>query len=178
MASVEELMTNGYEARRDDRLEDARQCFAQAVALSRVSPHTQKDLARSLNGLAQIERDEGRNEHAQRCYEEASALLRQIDEPLRLAHTIRHLADVLRHRDDTAAAEASYAEALALYRSNPDTPPLDLANLLRGYALLKTNMGQRSEAASLWSEAGALYKGCGIEAGAAESRRQIEMLSA
>lgn len=55
---------------------------------------------------------------ARKCYEEAVELFRQLDEPLVLAHTVRHLGDVYCEEGLPHLAEPCYLEALGLYRSH------------------------------------------------------------
>ena len=62
--------------------------------------------------------------------------------------------------------------------AHKDTPDLDLANALRGFALLRTSEGERDEAVALWREARSLYNAVNVQPGVAESDRQIELLSA
>ena len=64
-----------------------------------------------------------------------------------MAHTIRHLGDL-------------YAEQ----QHHPSPPPLDLANAIRAYASLKSELGETEAAQALWREAGALYQSEGIAA--------------
>lgn len=132
----ETLVAEGYQARRDDRLEDAKSSFAAAIDLCRPTGNTAL-LARALAGLGQIERDIGNLNEALRLYREAVDLYRTLDEPLRLAHTIRHEGDILRHQEQLVHAQSCYKEALAIYRGHKDTLGLDLANTLRGFALAR-----------------------------------------
>src|ERR1051325_3598995 len=90
-----ELIALGYRARRDGRLQQAKEIFFKSVALCRKRSDPEA-LARSLAGLGQIERDLNNTSVAIQCYEEAVAIYRSQSVPLRLAHTIRHLADILR----------------------------------------------------------------------------------
>ena len=57
---------------------------------------------------------------ARLCYEEAVVLLREADQPLVLAHTIRHLGDVYLEQGRPDLAEPCYHEALGLYRCHTD----------------------------------------------------------
>ena len=50
-----------------------------------------------------------------------------------MAHTIRHLGDL-------------YAEQ----QHHPSPPPLDLANAIRAYASLKSELGETEAAQALW----------------------------
>ena len=112
-------------------------------------------------------------------YREAVEIYRENDaEPLRLAHTIRHLADILRGDGSIERARPLYEEALRIYRDRADTTPLDLANTIRGFALLRAAAGEREEAKLLWQEARQLYASINVEAGVEESERQIARLTA
>ena len=161
---------------------DARRNLVEAVALARTS-NDPLQLAQALTALGQIERDLHRSAEALHHYEEAAAIYRLADHrtadvPLKLAHTVRHIADIHRHEGRTEPAESSYQEALAIYRAHAETPPLDLANALRGFALLKETANDPQIAGSLWEEAGKLYASVNVEAGVAESKRRVALLKA
>jgi tetratricopeptide (TPR) repeat protein len=94
-----------------------------------------------------------------------------------LAHTVRHVGDILQDQAKLDLAEPCYREALDIYRCHPETPPLDLANTLRGYALLKGAQGRAQEASLLWLEARTLYMETSVAAGVTESERQIARLT-
>lgn len=170
-----ELLSRGYEARGEKRLADARQFFAVAVERCQKANDRQL-LAQALCGLGQIERDMGNSVQALRHLTDAVALRRAQQDPLALAHTIRHVADVLRGQGQAAKAEPFYAEALGIYRNQEQVQPLDLANAIRGYALLKADLNDPEEATFLWHEAMALYAEAGVQEGVAESQSQIAFL--
>jgi tetratricopeptide (TPR) repeat protein len=171
------LIKQGYQARREHCPDEARRCFAEAVTLCRKGSD-RGVLAQALTGLGQIERDLHRNAAALECYEEAVEICRTLDEPLRLAHTVRHVGDILRHFGQFQQAESCYKEALEIYRNHEETPPLDLANALRGFALLKGELGPPEEAKQLWQEAKGLYALVEAQAGVDESDAQIHRLTA
>jgi tetratricopeptide (TPR) repeat protein len=170
------LIANGYAARKEQRPEDAKRHFAEAIALCQ-NTNDRGGLARALAGFGQIERDLHDCSGARRHYEQSVAVYRTLDSPLALAHTVRHLADILRGMGEPTLAEPCYAEALEIYRRHEQTQPLDLANTLRGYALLKTGNREKQQALELWREAGNLYTECKVEAGVAESSRQLALLT-
>jgi tetratricopeptide (TPR) repeat protein len=174
--NAEALIARGYAARKEHRPRDAKQDFTEAIALSQ-STNDRSSLARALAGLGQIERDLHDHPAALRHYEESVAVCRTLDDPLALAHTVRHLADIQRGQGEQELAEPHYAEALQIYRQHENTQPLDLANTLRGYALLKTANYKKQEALTLWREARNLYAQCKVEAGVAECDHQIAILS-
>ncbi len=170
-----ELISRGFEARREKRLADARKLFSAAVDHCRKA-NDKLLLAEALAGLGQIERDEGKAHGALKHYGEAVELLRKEGDERRLAHAIRHVADIERGHGNVAKAAASYKEALALYRAHEETPALELANAIRGYALLMGDCGDQEEAKYLWYEAKALYEQAGAAAGVAESQSHIAFL--
>jgi tetratricopeptide (TPR) repeat protein len=173
--TAEDLLQQALRARREHRLEDAKRDLVAAVALRRGTGG--QDLARALTALGQIERDQGENDAALRHYEEAVTHCRAAGHPLKLAHTIRHVADILRETGRAELAEPRYDEALALYRNHPEAPRLDLANAIRGLALLKNDAGETEAARALWEEARDLYAAVNVEAGVMESNRRLSMLT-
>ena len=180
-------LRKGHAARRQDRLEDAKAAYTRAVNLARNSGDTSL-LAEAVTYLGKIERDLGEIDLSLQHYQESAALIRTLNVPLSLAHTIRHIADILRESGQQAAAAPYYDEALILYRRHPNALTLDVANTLRGLALNKTDLGDKEAAIALWSEAGVLYNRvwqepnspyteADLAPGIAESQRQIDTLS-
>jgi tetratricopeptide (TPR) repeat protein len=172
---VQELIERGLRARREHRPEDARRNFAQAVANARRDGLS-RELVPALKGLAQIARDEGHDDDAVPLYEEAVAICRALDHPLLLAHTIRHLGDVHLDAGRLVAATPCYEEALDLYRGHDQTLPLDLANAIRGLAILREIQWDPDEAKRLWREALYLYSSLGIEQAVAECSARLARL--
>jgi tetratricopeptide (TPR) repeat protein len=170
-----EWISNGYHARRDNRLDDARSCFNQALRVCGDSDdklHT----AQAHAGLGQIERDRKNIGAALMHYQLAVELYRKQEIPLTLAHTIRHVADILLGEGNLEQAQRHYEEALAIYCAHEETPPLDLANALRGYAQLMEKSLKTDEATMLWRQTNALYEQLGIDAGVAECRSHLAFL--
>lgn len=116
------------------------------------------------------------NQSSLRHYTNAVEIYRDQNDSLRLAHTLRHVAEILRHEGHLAEAGQNYIEALDMYRKHEGTPPLDLANTLRGFALLKTDLNEVAASERLWQEARTLYQSLGIQAGVDESDAQLHML--
>jgi tetratricopeptide (TPR) repeat protein len=168
----ETLLKQGYQARRENRLAEAKALFAEAVNLCREAGDRAM-LARAFTGLGQIESDLHESSAALGHYEDAVAIYRTLGDPLILAHTVRHIGDILRRQGKLELAAPCYCEALEIYRAKEQTPPLDLANAIRGYALLKGEAGESEEAKRLWQEAGSLYAAVGVEAGVAEAQRRM-----
>ena len=106
-------------------------------------------------------------------YTAAANLLRDSNEPQRLAHTIRHIADIQWKANLFEESRANYAGALAIYRGNPETGRLDLANTLRGYALLSESIRDIASAREMWTEARHLYSAVDVQAGVDEANRRL-----
>ena len=171
----DQLMQSATLARREHRHADAERELIKAVSIARQGG-TRVDLARALTRLGQIERDLNWLDTALQHYEEALALYRAKGDMLKIAHTVRHVGDIHQDAGRRELAEPCYAEALRLYRRDPRTPPLDLANAIRGLALLKDTAGEPDEARLLWQQARELYAAVNVEAGVAESTRRLARL--
>lgn len=138
---TEELIARAAQHRWERKPNDAAREWAKAVELSRQQNDI-PSLIRSLRGAAETELDLGRNCEAGALYEEAVSWCRkQNSDALLLAHTVRHLGDVRRHTGQHEGAQSCYEEALGIYRREPDANPLDMANALRPFAILKEEMG-------------------------------------
>ena len=107
----------------------------------------------------------------------AVAGLRKVDDPLRLAHAIRHLGDAYYYARRASLADACYVEALSIYRGREDRGSLDLANAIRSFAVLKDEVGAEDEAQRLWQEAHDLYVSLDASAGIAESAARLALLA-
>lgn len=107
----------------------------------------------------------------------AVAGLRHGGDGLRLAHAVRHLADAYCYAGHTTLAEPCYEEALSIYRNRDDGKPLDVANALRGFAVLKDAAGDTEEAQRLWQDAHDLYASVDVPAGIAESAARLALLA-
>jgi tetratricopeptide (TPR) repeat protein len=157
-----ELFARGYQARREDRLADSRAIFIEAVRKASIEAD-RPSLAEALCGLAQAERDIGNPKAASHHYANAAVLYRQLGPPARLAYAIRHEADVLWEMCHPAEAEPLYLEAAGIYRQLGEKATLDLANTLRGLALVNESAAKMDASKALWQEARELI--CAMQRG-------------
>jgi tetratricopeptide (TPR) repeat protein len=118
-----------------------------------------------------------RTDSALQLYQEAAGLYRAEGDALRLAHTVRHVGDIRQETARPDLAEPCYHEALSLYLNHAETPPLDLANAIRGLAILKSDAGDAAAARALWEEARDLYATLNVDAGVSESVRRLGLLA-
>jgi len=154
---------------------EARRLYIEAIEASGKS-ELKRELIRALKGLGQIERDAGNSSSALSLYEEALTHCRATGDALLLAHTVRHIGDIHQDMKRDDLAEPCYREALEIYRSSEQTAPLDLANTIRPFALLKENAGEIAEAKQLWAEARDLYSASNVSQGVKECTRRLKLL--
>ncbi|MFZ5748846.1 MAG: tetratricopeptide repeat protein [Pseudomonadota bacterium] len=114
------------------------------------------EAVRALARQARSERHNGRMAEAVALQHGAVAMAERVGDPALLAHTLRHLADMLSDMGEALAALPWYDRALALYRDG-DADPLDIANAVRGAALNFERMGAGEEARRYWADARARY---------------------
>jgi tetratricopeptide (TPR) repeat protein len=169
----EMLLQQGRTAKREHRSEDARRLFQQAL---------EKNMDHGLRAvlfeeLAYVQRSLRDLDASREHYLRSCEIYCSLGDPLKTAHTMRHAADILREQQISDKAELFYSEAIEIYRRHKQTPPLDLANSIRGFALLKEELGDRATALRLWHEARDLYHLAGIDAGISECAARIDSLS-
>jgi tetratricopeptide (TPR) repeat protein len=170
--TLKDLFARGYQARREDRLADSRAAFIEAVRKAAIETD-RPSLAEALSGLAQAERGIGNLEAAAHHYANAVVLYRELGLRDRLAYALRHEADTLREMGKVVEAEPLYREAEGIYRQIGESAALDLANTLRGLALVNESSGKTDASEGLWQEARKLYSKCNVEAGVAECDQKL-----
>ena len=74
-----------------------------------------------------------------------------------------------------ADAEPLYLEAETIYRQLGGQAVLDLANTLRGLALVNESTGNLDQSKKLWNEARKLYADCNVEAGVSECDKKLAL---
>lgn len=105
---------------------------------------------------------------AMAAYRKSVDMAQRASEPGLAAHGLRHVSDLAREAGDFDTALQSGTEAVALYRAQTASRPLDLANALRVTALALGALGRGDAAVPIWREARGLYAGFAIEEGVAE----------
>jgi tetratricopeptide (TPR) repeat protein len=173
--SPEFLFEQGKQQLAADHRKYARSLFRKALkeGKSTLAPGVRAEL---LKALGKLDRDLGYIEDARVHYAMSAEIARTLNDPPGLAHTLRHVADILRNQKKLSEAEPIYAESLAIYRADLGTPPLHLANALRGSALLMEGLGRELDALRDWSEAMSLYEQAGVHEGVEESKKRIANL--
>ena len=157
-------------------IKDARSLFHEALRDGTLGEDP-ASRATLYEELAYVERSLRDLDASRERYLQSSQIYRSLDNPMKTARTMRHAADILREQKRPDQAELFYSEAIEIYRRHDETPPLDLGNAIRGFALLKEDSGDRSQALRLWREARDLYQLVGIDAGISESTARIRSLA-
>ena len=121
-----------------------------------------------LLSLARRARADLRLADALAGYEEAAAICRREGDALLLAHALRHVGDVLAQLGKVVEARAKCQAALQIYRENPQSQALDVANAIRSCALLEEQLEGPAIARPLWLEARGLYASANVQPGVEE----------
>lgn len=132
-----------------------------------------RELSVALGKLGHVALDLDRPNKARRLFQESVAAAEEADDPLRLAHALRHLGQVNHRLRRLESAARCYEEALDLYDRAETAHPLDRANILRPMAALRGELGDVEGARHLWREAAKLYRAAGVEAGVRECEAQM-----
>ena len=170
--TADRLVASALQAKAEGQFTVARDSLLRAVVMLRQQS-SPLALGSALRELGEAERAIHGPDAGAAAYEEAVEILRQANAPLRLAHTVRHLGDIYRHAHGYDRARQCYDEALSLYRDSPDSRPLDVANALRGAALLHEKMGEFRQAQQLWEEARALYREVNVDVAVQEASQHL-----
>lgn len=129
--------------------------------------------AQAVHLLANLESDLGNLTAAASLWNEAVSILRTLDNPVQLAHKVRHLGSVLVQLGRHADGLDHFAEAIRLYRSSDEADALDHANAANAYAYACKQAGDFDRAHELWLEARNLYDEAGIKEGVDECNVQL-----
>lgn len=131
------------------------------------------ELSIALGKLGHVALDSARTDRALALFEEAVTVSREVEDPLRLAHAVRHLGQVHHGVGGFDQAARCYDEALALYERDAAAHPLDHANAIRPMALLQEELGDLRRAGALWRQAAELYRAAGVDAGVEECEAHL-----
>ena len=135
-------------------------------------------LGRIFHIYMQMAYDHGKPEEALAFNQQSIDYYQKGKLPDQIAHALRHRADILSHLKRFDEAEQYYHEAIEIYRKQTNTHPGQLANALRGYALLSEQIQQLKRAVTTWKEIKSLYEACQVPEGVLEANHKINQLQA
>ncbi|WNJ20140.1 tetratricopeptide repeat protein [Pontibacter sp. G13] len=98
---------------------------------------------------------------------------RQAGLPDRLAHALRHQAELAQVTGRVELAGSLFREALTLYRAQTHPYAGDLANALRAYGVWLGEHGPEKESREVWQEVRDLYQSVGLEQGVEEAEARL-----
>ena len=158
--------------------EAAGRCQKLFCAGCRSVPNGQRQNAagEALTGLGQIERDLGNSAAASRHLSDAVDIRRTQDDPLLLAHAIRHAADILRDQGQSERPRPATKKPLRSIAATSKPHPSTWQTPFADTRCSRPIIGDPDEATLLWYEAMGLYAEAGVQAGVAESQSQIAFL--
>ncbi len=173
-AGVRQLLSDAWAERRAGQYDEARALVDRAEQMCPTDAHAL--LGRVYHVRMQLASDHGLADEALRLCQRSLDYYRAAGDPQRIAHSMRHVADLERRSGRHASAARLYEEALDIYRGSDQTSALNLANLLRGYALALQETQQIAEATNCWKEARDLYDQLSISEGVHEADHMLEQL--
>ena len=168
------LLEEAWKRRREKKYEDARALLIKARGLCEDDDYN--SLGRIHHIYMQFDYEQGNLSKALEVCHKSLAFYQMANNSDKIAHSTRHIADLQCHLGDDTSSESNYRTAISIYKDDPDTQAGDLANALRGFAILLERRGKRQEAISTWEEAKELYQAGNSRAGVDEAGRKIVAL--
>ena len=139
---MEELLSKAWSLRRVGKYDQARKILSKAQSICPADDY--HSLGRIFHILMQFESDHQRYQEALPFCEQSLAYYQKANDLDRIAHATRHQADLERKLEKFALAESHYQACIKMYRKRDPIHAGDLANALRGYALLLESLGKNS----------------------------------
>ena len=134
-------------------------------------------LSVALGKLGHVALDLEDPDKARTLFEESVKVAREANDPLRLAHAVRHLGQANHRLGRLESARRRYEEALDLYDQAGTAHPLDHANAVRPMAALREELGDVQGAQLMWRRAARLYRSAGVEEGVHECEEHLSALA-
>ncbi len=177
MGTIEEKVYGLLEqVRAFRRSEDYPDAWERLAMAKDICPKDRHDLQGGLAAMTgQLFRDQGNLQLAIDAYKDALDQFEQHGDQLRVAHTLRHLAEIKEEVDDIEAARDDYEECKKLYEGKVEASKMDLANFYRAYALfLEKDGAAKPNVADFWERARDIYAEFGIEEGVKECESHLK----
>ena len=174
ISAIAKLLDEAWRRRREENYEDARALLIKARGLCEEDDYN--SLARIHHIYMQFDYDQGNLSNALELCHKSLAFYHKANNSDKIAHSTRHIADLQCHLGDDTSSESNYRTAISIYKDNPDTQAGDLANALRGFAILLEKRGKIQEAITAWEEAKELYQAGHVQCGVDEAGRKLVAL--
>lgn len=174
VSKIEELLEEAWNQRRVGNYKKARELVEQAELLTQDDDYN--SLGRIFHVYAQFQSDHDDLHRALELYKRSLEFYRKANNPDKIAHSTRHIADNQRELGKDADSERNYREAVSIYKSTTQTYAGNLANALRGLALILESRSKIPEAIAAWEETKDLYRQCNLQDGVDEAQRNLDSL--
>ena len=171
---IAQLLDEAWRTRGESDYERGKRLVDEAAGLCRQDDH--ESLGRVAHVCGQFERDQGNTERAVQLYLEGYNHYAAGNHAEKMAHSLRHVADVRRDLPDWNGAERDYRSAIQMYRDLDPTPTHSLANALRGFGMLLERIGKYEEALRIFDEAHQSYREVNNAPGIEEMARKVKDL--
>lgn len=171
---TKQLLNEAWDKRRSKKYDEALGLVKKAQDLSKEDDYD--SLGRIFHVYMQLEYDQDNFSTALKYCQKSLEYYRKTDDSSKIAHSLRHVADLQREMGQDASSESNYREVIDIYRTISKMNAGNLANALRGFALVLEQRDKITEAISVWEETRELYKKCGIQAGVSEAGDKLESL--
>jgi tetratricopeptide (TPR) repeat protein len=174
-SNIKELLEEAWNKRRVGSYEEARDLVKNAEELSKDDDYN--TLGRISHVYMQFESDHDNLPKALEFCQQSLRFYQKANNSDKIAHSTRHIADLQRELGNDADSESNYREAIGIYKANSQTNIGDLANALRGFALVLEKRGKSSEAKTAWQKTKELYEACNLQAGVDEANQKLDSLA-
>ena len=174
-SKIKELLAEAWIGRRQEKYDEAKSLVDEAQKLCSKSDYD--SLGRIYHVYMQFESDHDNLLKALALCKKSLSYYKKTGNKNKIAHSTRHVADLERHLRREIDSERSYRTAIAIYRDNTNTYKGDLANALRGFAILLEKLKKFKEARETWKETKQLYQACNLLEGVSEAIKKLDSLS-
>ncbi len=171
---ITEKLHKAWKLRQTKKYKEAKQLVDSAKSL--CGPNDNIAFGRIYHVYMQLEYDQGHLLKAKDLCLRSLAYYKKNGNPIKIAHSTRHLADLQFKLGLLSEAEENYRLSIKIYKEDKEGSLGNLANALRGFGLLLEACGNKKEAIDVWKEARKLYAAHNIEEGVDEANERIKLL--
>lgn len=167
-------MISAWKYRRDGDYKTAGSLVDQAIQLAPDDDYANR--GRAFHILAQFEADQDEYKTALNYYQQSLAFYEKTPFKDKVAHSLRHVADTFYSLNEIEEARSRYENVLEIYSAQEETNDVDMANALRGYALVLEKQDEKAAAVKEWSTILTIYEKYNLKSGITEAKSKIDQL--
>ncbi len=175
-SDLQQFLEDAWSRRREGNYEEARAQVLKAGEACRDDDYN--TLGRVYHIYMQLEYDRDNFDDALVLCRKSVAFYEKSGDTDKIAHATRHLADLLCAVGNYAESESKYRDAIKLYDDSTLSHRGDIANALRGFAIVLEKGNKRQEAIAIWGRVRESYRECKLQAGVDEANQRLAALQA